>query len=175
MRTRILGLLSALCAFASASAVQFEIESNGTIPSAQTISRTSGIWADVLFASLTPTDIDFFKVYLEAGDILTVITTPLSGPSFRDPDTFLRIATATGTPIFENDDSGSGFGSAGQYQAVESGFYVIGITGVDDPTFNGFHTEDGDYLMTVSVVPEPASMFALAAGVGILMRRRRVG
>lgn len=173
MKSRILGIFCAISALTAANAVQFEIESNNTVPSAQIISRSSGIWADVLFANLVPGDLDFFKIYLDAGETLTAITTPLSGPSFQNPDTFMRIATGTGTTIFENDDSGSGFGSAGQYQAVTSGFYIVAITGVDDPTFIGAHTEDGDYLMTVSVVPEPASIVALATGIGIFMRRRR--
>ena len=179
------------------AALIFDTEPNNTLATASAIVRVPGVqFADVGVATLGGPggDVDVFSIPLAAGEIITIITTPMTIPDFDIPDTELAFASPAGIILDQNDDAGGenpvgdlGRGSAIRFQAPTTGTYFIGVTGFDDifsdsaalgqpfaSELNGAHTQSGQYALTVSVVliPEPASLGVLA-GLGVLGLRRR--
>jgi len=171
---RKLLLASMLAGLSVASqAIIFEFESNNTTGTANLINRGASPWADVGQLSLSPAgDNDYFMFTLFAGETLTAITTPMQ-TQFSAPDTMIHLLDSGLVEVAFNDDAGSGFGSAIRYTALTSGTFYLGITGFGDRNFVGNHTEFGDYVLTMSVVPEPGTMIALSAGAAALVARRR--
>lgn len=124
---------------------------------------TAAIAVNELTAS--GTDVDFFEVRLQAGQIFTAMTAPLDGLSanFDSPDTLMGIFDSSGTKLFDDDDAGNTneaddnpamfdldsdnpsdddvFGSALHFFVPADGIYYLGVTGFDDEDFDGL--EDG--------------------------------
>jgi hypothetical protein len=108
--------------------------------------------------SLTSSDVDFIGIGpLVAGDVITAVTTPLEDGAFSAPDTVLGVFNAAGFRLAFNDDA-NGFGSVIRYVAAADGDYFIAVSGLDDPTFQGLHNEQGSYLLTISVPAGAASI-----------------
>jgi hypothetical protein len=167
----------------SAHALFSETEPNNTRATADMALYDKVVpWADVGLLSLTANDSDFFKIRLNAGDRLTAIIFPISDDN-QAPDTVIALFDATGTTaLVWNDDIGDSLGSAILWRAEVTGDYFIAITGFqgttgqDDISYyeNATHNEVGSYILTVSVVSEPAGLLALSVGlVGLVGLRRR--
>lgn len=171
---RLLALMGLATLASVAGAVIVETEPNNTFAQANVIARGSAPWADVGVMSLTAGggDVDFFSIRLLQGEFITIITTPIEDP-YTDPDTMLALFDDNQQELAFNDDAGSGFGSAIRWQATYTGTHFIAVTGFGDRQFTGNHSEDGAYILTVSIVPEPATLVAIGAGLAALAARRR--
>ncbi len=166
--------LGAILIVGAANALIIETESNNTFGTANAVTRAASPWADLGNMRLGGTggDVDFFSINLIAGEIITIVTTP-QPPDFTTPDTLLGLFDNNQTLLQLDDDSGPGLGSLVQWQATYTGTHFFAVTGFPDQNFTGGHSQVGNYVLTVSIVPEPATILALAAGAGLLIARRR--
>jgi hypothetical protein len=187
-------LMSMCLLFASAAnATIIEVGNNNAIGSANPIALGASMpWSDVGIMTLdSGTDVDFFSIYLNAGQILNVSTTPMGVKIlpggvifFETPDTYMGVFDTANALKVSDDNSFStnSYGSLVQYQATQAGYYSIAVTGAGDTDFDGKvnpgntigHNKTGSYMLTVSVIPEPATLaFMSLIGLGMLARRRK--
>ena len=186
MRALILGLGLLALFTAPASAILMDAEpTNNTIAGTGISVVVSGeISGDFGLFSLTPGNADFIGLSgLSIGDVVTVTTTPLDDPLLEDPDTIVGLFTAGGGLVAFSDDTPNddltldGLGSLVRYVVDEAGELYVGISGFGDDLFVGGHSEDGQYVVSLTVfhreAPEPAVLGLLAGAAGLLALRRR--
>lgn len=152
-----------------------DLDPANNVPAGAGVIPITSIDSAVAVANLVGVgDVDWYQIGLVSGEVLTAITTPLGNlPLFSDPDTVMAVFAADGTTILtSNDDAGAGFGSAVRWQATYTGVHYIAVSGFPDFGFTGAHAESGPYALTVSVVPEPAALGLILAGLAFVLRRR---
>ncbi|RIK68793.1 MAG: hypothetical protein DCC65_01285 [Planctomycetota bacterium] len=188
---RITALVSAIVLMAASSAqavfVGFDVGANNTPAGANALisddgdfnNPTCSLSADVGLGSLAAGDVDFYSVFVPEGCIVTAITTPLT-PFGNVPDTLLGAFDPGLALLAGSDDAGSDGNSAGpvrgsavRFLSLVTGTYYLGVSGFPDFGFTGDHSEGGDYLLTVSITPEPSTLGLLAIGALALIRRRK--
>jgi subtilisin family serine protease len=115
----------------------------------------SGTIGDGAYAAA---DVDLFAVQLAAGTALTarIDAARLSTPSSLD--SYLRLFTASGTPLAGNDDAAGSLDSLLTYTVTTSGTYYVGVSSYGNSSYSATtagsgttgHTT-GAYTLTLSV------------------------
>ena len=90
-----------------------------------------------------------------------------------DFDTIIGLFASDGTLLEANDDAGIDTLSLLTGIVPPSGEVILAVTGFNDFDLDGFHSEIGSYELTVSIVPEPATLTSLLVGLATLVSRRR--
>jgi serralysin len=75
----------------------------------------------------TPTDVDFYKVHLDAGQTYTFAL--MGTGAHYLADSYLILRNASGTQIALDDDSGPGTNSKLTYTATVTGDYFLDVSG----------------------------------------------
>ncbi len=105
-----------------------------------------GVGGSVTGSLETIGDHDWYRIQLTAGQSISVALNALSSGGVTDP--YLRVYDATGTLLFENDDSGPGLNSLLAFSATSSGTYYIDVGAWDD-------NYTGAYQLSVSPYTPP--------------------
>ena len=147
---------------------------------AATIVRGPSIWADAGVMGMAAGDTHWWKVSMLAGEVLSAMTTPLA-TMFVEPDTVMSIWDSSGVLLARNDDSpANGLGSSVRAFATMDEDFYIAVVGFHsgDQSLLGYYTssdstEAGPYVLTASIVPEPATYAVFGIGALALLRRRK--
>jgi hypothetical protein len=182
----IAGLILLAVTPANAAFIGFDVGANNTTATANPLisddadfnNPVCALSADVGIGSLAVGDVDFYSVLVPAGCVLTATTTPLS-PFGSVPDTLLGVFNPA--LLAFNDDAGTNVNGVGANRgstirllSTVTQVYQLGVTGFLDPNFDGVgHTQAGQYLLTVSVFPEPGTIGLLLGGLLLVARRRK--
>jgi hypothetical protein len=168
------------CWFTPGGASDFvDTESNDTAGTAQAVSITAGE-AKLGFGFVGADDQDFFRINVNAGDIVSAFTIPTNDPTtdFSAVDTLLDVRDSSGAIIITNDDAGDDAiglnevgptrGSTIRYQATSSGSIILSVRGFNSASV-------GSYALVMSICPIPAPGAAALLGLGglVAIRRRR--
>jgi hypothetical protein len=164
-----------------------EVEPNNTFGTAQLIAR--GLFASTgsvsILGSVTPGDVDYFEIPLLAGDFVVaqLVTVPSSPSSASALGVFDPGANLVAYDLYAPNVLSGVVSSSGGWRVAVSGYPDVGsvFLGDDGIPFNGTHTQQINYLLTLSLVPvpEPGGLLALGTGIAGLLsysvRRRRAG
>lgn len=162
-----------------------EIEPNNTFGTAQLIARSlfTPTGSVSILGSVKPGDVDYFQIPLLTGDFVAVnlVTVPGSPNTAGALGIFEPSGSLTAYDLYTPSVLTGVVNSNGNWRVAVSGYPDVGSTfiGDDGIPFNGTHTQDINYLLTISLVPvpEPGGLLALGTGVagllGYSVRRRR--
>lgn len=101
----------------------------------------------------TPNDHDWFRIDLVAGQIITIRLSGTGASPLSDP--YLRLRSASGDLLVENDDSGGSLNSAINYTVTATGTYYIDAAAWASPAGE---TTTGTYTLEVRpYVPPPVA------------------
>jgi len=192
MRISTLSALTLLVIASPATALLLDQEpSNNSVSTATTqLTPIAAVNADVgrFSFEVGGGDTDYIGIGgLFAGDVVTVSTTPMvDAPDFQVPDTIVGIFDSAGNELCIGDDAWNndldnfptGYGSLCRYEIDADGDYYVGVTGFTPTPFDGNHSEEGIFSMTITVtaLPEPGALLQLASGLlglAVLDGRRR--
>lgn len=189
MTTFALTLIASLALIGNAGGEIIEMETNDLLADATPLGRNATAFADVGIINLSAGggDVDVFSIDLFAGDFLMANTAGIASASIgSDPDTIISLVDPTGTIVEFDDDDSQSFGSNYTVLITTPGTYYVAVSGFGDSSvapigeafgtssFTGAHTEEGKYILTVSVVPSPAANTLAFLGLvacGVLRRR----
>jgi hypothetical protein len=164
-----------------------EIEPNNTYGSAQLIARSLfNLTGSVsIKGSVVAGDVDYFQIPLLAGDFLAaqLVILPGSLSTASALGLYDGAANLVAYDLFAPNVLAGYVTSDGNWRIAVSGYPDVGsvFLGDDGIPFNGTHTQNYNYLLTLSLipVPEPGSLLALGTGIvgllGVAVRRRRAG
>ena len=97
-------------------------------------------------------DLDYYKVELNAGDVMVAETSPVDGPLWpRDTDMFMELYNAAGEQIADNDDGGFDWHSRIEYEAEAAGAVYVLVRSQD---FEGATDRDparAEYNLAITV------------------------
>ena len=161
------------------NAAPLSVPANGAVASINTLAGAGG-------------DLDYYRIDLVAGEVLTLMTAPLGNLSddFDAPDTLITVFDGAGDFLFDDDDAGGdfsdfapnigfsseAFGSAMHLYAEADATYFIAISGfVPDGVSFDQHSESGDYAVVASrfLVPAPGASVVFGFACSLMLRRRR--
>lgn len=177
--------VSAIPAFAGSPIP--EIEPNDTFGTAQLIDRAlfGPTGAVSILGSVSPGDVDYFEIPLLAGDFVAaqLVLRPGSPSSASVLGVFDPSGNLAGYDVDVPNVLSGVVSASGGWRVAVSGYPDVGSTllGDDGVPFNGTHSQNIEYLLTLSLVPvpEPGGLLALSTGIagllGYSVRRRRVG
>ena len=166
MQILFLSMLTLLAIVSPAAAVLTDQEPSNNSMSTAAIQMTRGAAGAVttnggVFSFTTGGgDMDFLRIgALFAGDVVVVLTTPQDDPpDLQDPDTLVGLFNSTETLLCLYDDAFNndldffpkGMGSLCRLEIPAAGDYFVGVTGDNNSIpFDGVHSEEGDYTLTV--------------------------
>lgn len=156
--------LALLLGISFASATIIETEDNGTVATADPISRGSIPWADIGICILSSSsDVDYFSIDLYAGEVLSVMTTPLT-VYFERPDAYIELIDTDGSTILTSSTDPDG--NSIRYDIDADGTYYLKIYNTTGET--------GSYQLLVGIaIPEPATLIPLFLGGAVYFISRR--
>lgn len=163
-----------------------ELEPNNTFLSAQFIARSlfTPTGSVSILGTLSPGDVDYFEVPLLAGDFFAahLVVAPSSSNNATALGLFSPSASLVAYDLYAPNVLAGLVPSNGGWRVAVTGYPDVGslFLGDDGVPFNGTHSQNVSYLLTLSLVPvpEPGGMIALGTGIagliGYSVRRRRV-
>lgn len=148
----VLALVALLAAATPATAAVSEVEGNGSLATANALTLAGG--GLLVSAELTPGDVDFFAVAVNAGDFVTLSVIEAGDGAFHDAQ--VQVYDASNAVVAQDDDAGPGFLPALRLRVPSGGggTWKVAVTGFEDTNFDGVgHAEDFPYQLVIGAEP----------------------
>jgi len=131
-------------------------------PSNTSTTASIAIGGTFVGATNTPTDTDWIRVELTAGESYLFTLTGTGASPLADP--FLELRNSAGTLIAQDDDAGPGLNPSLRYTATTSGAYYLTARAYQDDDQPG---TTGTYTLTADVGPPQNPVDAIAWGTSL--------